>query len=211
MPSPSVAMPPKRERTRAAIVDAAVTVIAEKGLEAASIDELMNTAGMARGTFYNYFQSRDEVVWAVVDHICERANAEIASRLPPDLTPESLVACMILGFLRFGSDHPELGWAQVHIGGGTPWLIPDQPSRFENVDAALVDLLGSESALPLGIAYIEGVALMALRRVLEERIPCDDVERLVGFILRGLGVSQQKVVPALRLATAFVAEIRADH
>ncbi|HUH36745.1 MAG TPA: TetR/AcrR family transcriptional regulator [Spongiibacteraceae bacterium] len=205
-----VAIPPKRERTRSAIIAAAIAVIAEHGLEAANIDALMHSAGMSRGTFYNYFPSRDAVLWAVVDHICERVASEVAGRLPDDLGPEALVACMILGFLQFGSNNPELGWAQVHIGGGTPWLVPDDPAinRFQNLNAALSQLLGDDAALALGIAYIEGVALMALRRLLEQRIAGDDVARLVAFTLRGLDVPRQRIAPAVEVARRFAETLR---
>jgi len=49
----------KRERTRSALIDSAINVIADKGFEAASIKEITQAAGLANGTFYNHFTDRE--------------------------------------------------------------------------------------------------------------------------------------------------------
>jgi AcrR family transcriptional regulator len=57
----------KRKRTRAALIEAAAGVIAEKGFDRASLDEICARAGMTRGAFHGNFKSRDELFLAVVD------------------------------------------------------------------------------------------------------------------------------------------------
>jgi len=57
----------KRQRTRAALVEAAAAIIAEKGFDRASLDEICARAGMTRGAFHGNFKSRDELFLAVVD------------------------------------------------------------------------------------------------------------------------------------------------
>jgi AcrR family transcriptional regulator len=49
----------KRERTRSALIDGAIQVIARKGFETASIKEIAEVSGLANGTFYNHFADRD--------------------------------------------------------------------------------------------------------------------------------------------------------
>ncbi|NIB43069.1 TetR/AcrR family transcriptional regulator [Pseudomaricurvus alkylphenolicus] len=51
----------KRERTRSALIDSAIKVIAEKGFESASIKEITQAAGLANGTFYNHFTDRESL------------------------------------------------------------------------------------------------------------------------------------------------------
>ena len=70
--TPCCPTPGKRDRTRIALIEAAIDVLADKGLEGTSIDDLMQVAGMARGTFYNYFQTREELALAVSAHIREQ-------------------------------------------------------------------------------------------------------------------------------------------
>ena len=57
----------KRQRTRAALIEAAAGIIAEKGFDRASLDEICARAGMTRGAFHGNFKSRDELFLAVVE------------------------------------------------------------------------------------------------------------------------------------------------
>lgn len=52
----------KRERTRSALLDATVSVVAAKGMEAAKILDITETAGLANGTFYNYFEDKESIL-----------------------------------------------------------------------------------------------------------------------------------------------------
>jgi len=56
----------RRERHRARLVAAAREVMARKGLEGATIQEITDAADLALGTFYNYFDSKEAVMEAVV-------------------------------------------------------------------------------------------------------------------------------------------------
>jgi TetR/AcrR family transcriptional regulator, fatty acid metabolism regulator protein len=59
-----------------AIRDAAMRVVGRKGLEKATVDDIAREAGVAKGTLYLYFRSRDEIlektVGAAVDDLLER-------------------------------------------------------------------------------------------------------------------------------------------
>lgn len=73
---------PKRERTRQQLLVAAAKVFAEKGVEAAAIQEIAAVAGVANGTFYNHFQTKDAILEAAAIHYgvsyCERITASYA-------------------------------------------------------------------------------------------------------------------------------------
>ncbi len=56
---------------REQILEAAVKVFAEKGFRAAKMQEVANTAGIANGTVYNYFRSKDEVLLALLERLNE--------------------------------------------------------------------------------------------------------------------------------------------
>ena len=48
-------------------MDAAIWVFARKGYQQASITDIIERAGVARGTFYLYFQGKQQVVLAIVE------------------------------------------------------------------------------------------------------------------------------------------------
>ncbi|WP_297437923.1 TetR/AcrR family transcriptional regulator [Thermococcus sp.] len=49
-------------RTRDKIVSAALELFANKGFDKTTVDEIVNRAGVAKGTFYLYFKSKDDLV-----------------------------------------------------------------------------------------------------------------------------------------------------
>src|SRR3954469_13162256 len=49
----------KRSRTRAQIVEAGATLMAERPFEALTVDAVGEAAGVAKGTFYYHFQSME--------------------------------------------------------------------------------------------------------------------------------------------------------
>src|SRR3954462_1301051 len=55
----------KRERTRAKLLEAARSVIREKGYERTTLEEIAERAGMTTGAIYGNFKNRDEMFIAV--------------------------------------------------------------------------------------------------------------------------------------------------
>lgn len=199
----------KRDRTRCAIVDAAIEIIADKGLDAASIDELMRAAGMARGTFYNYFQSRDEVLAAVVYTMQAQMRDSVEQRIPEGLMPAQVVACMIYGFIQFCLDRPRLGWTWVRIGGGDRWLMTESPAAptFPRSDAALEAVIDADLSYLLAICYIQGVCHNVVWRLLENHITMEDADRILQLLMRGLGMTAKQIASSVKIARDFAVQI----
>ncbi|HQQ62373.1 MAG TPA: TetR/AcrR family transcriptional regulator [Pseudomonadales bacterium] len=196
--------PGKRDRTRLALVEAAIEILADKGLEGTSIDELMRVAGMARGTFYNYFESRDALACAASDHIRARLYDSVVDRIPADYTPEETFTCITLGFIHYSLQRPKTGWALVRIGGSSHWVTGD---RFSRTRQALCDILPAQVPPFMGLVFIEGIALMVLRRLLEGVINTDEADTVIQLALHGVGIDAEKIPALLAKAKTFVATL----
>ncbi|MEM8616898.1 MAG: TetR/AcrR family transcriptional regulator, partial [Pseudomonadota bacterium] len=61
-----------KEANRRAILEAARTVFARIGYEAANIRDIIRETDLASGTFYNYFKSKEEVFEAIADDSVKR-------------------------------------------------------------------------------------------------------------------------------------------
>jgi len=70
-----------REARRAELVSAAATVFAKRGVARTVVSDIVKAAGVAQGTFYLYFDSKDDAVLAVVDHIATTTMDEVAARV----------------------------------------------------------------------------------------------------------------------------------
>src|SRR5260221_9100725 len=64
-------------RNRKALLSAAEKVIAEKGFERVTIDEIAETADLAKGTFYNYFDDKNEIAKELALTIRHDLDAEV--------------------------------------------------------------------------------------------------------------------------------------
>jgi AcrR family transcriptional regulator len=58
-----------KQRTRVALVDAAIALIGEQGLDAPSLDAICARAGFTRGAFYVHFHDRDALLQAVMERV----------------------------------------------------------------------------------------------------------------------------------------------
>lgn len=67
----------RRERTRAAIIDAATGLFAARGLRATSIQDICDEADIAERTFFNHFPTRDHLYESIADHRLEGLTSAI--------------------------------------------------------------------------------------------------------------------------------------
>lgn len=68
----------RKQRNRSAILDAARKVLAERGFHGTSLEAVAQAAGLTRRTVYSHFDSKGNLLVALVDHV-------YASELPIDL------------------------------------------------------------------------------------------------------------------------------
>lgn len=69
----------KRERTRGEIVAAAEHLVAERGIDALSIDEITEAADVAKGTFYTHFNDKSELAAAIAQSIREELERNVTT------------------------------------------------------------------------------------------------------------------------------------
>jgi AcrR family transcriptional regulator len=81
----------KRERTRQAIVDAAVDLFERHGYEGTTIADIAAAAEIGTRTFFSYFASKEEVLFPDSDARVAAAVAAIAARKPGDRPADLLV------------------------------------------------------------------------------------------------------------------------
>ncbi|HXW89194.1 MAG TPA: helix-turn-helix domain-containing protein [Terriglobales bacterium] len=95
-----------RESRREELLAAATHIFAKKGYRAASVSDVIEAAGVARGTFYLYFRGKQDILFAVIDDLREQQKAFITqlSRQEAQETeadPRELARRGFMGWLRF--------------------------------------------------------------------------------------------------------------
>ena len=94
----------KRER----ILEAAIKIFAEKGFFGAKVAEIAREAGVADGTIYLYFKSKDDLLICLFEDRMERINAALREHLAKESTAEAKLRRFIEMHLRLVEEHREL-------------------------------------------------------------------------------------------------------
>jgi AcrR family transcriptional regulator len=66
-----------REQRRRELLDVALRVFAQRGYHHARIADIIDAAGVARGTFYLYFESKNAIFHALLDDLLLRVRASV--------------------------------------------------------------------------------------------------------------------------------------
>jgi AcrR family transcriptional regulator len=113
------ARPDRRiQRTRRALEQALLELIAEKGYDAVTIQDLIDRADVGRSTFYMHYLDKEQLLLSRVDELraflSERQRQEAAG----SMEPAERVLGFSRGMLEHAADHHKLYTAMVGKRGG---------------------------------------------------------------------------------------------
>lgn len=79
------------ERTRQKLIDAANVVFARQGFLDTKITDITAEAGSANGSFYNYFESKEDIFREVILSVNKQMREALNDRLGPEATPRERI------------------------------------------------------------------------------------------------------------------------
>ncbi|MDV3458382.1 TetR/AcrR family transcriptional regulator [Sphingomonas sp. HF-S4] len=95
-------------KTLRAILDAAAEEFGEKGFHEGSISGITRRAGVALGSFYTYFDSKDAVFRALVRDMSDQVREHVAPALKDAPGQIAAEQAALLAFIRFARTHKEI-------------------------------------------------------------------------------------------------------
>lgn len=181
----------RRARTREKILEAAFALLGREGGRSTRIDEICEKAQVARGTFYNYFSSVDELLTALTFEITHDYN--LAMRAVIRAVPAGAIRSgfALRYYLHRTRQDPSWGWAMVNLSAGGP-IFGEETARY-GLEAIAEGLITEQFEAPSAqIAYdlMHGATLAGMITLLRSPQPEDYPEQLVALVMRGLGVSK---------------------
>lgn len=194
--SASPSRPRKGEVTRRRLLDAAESVFAELGYHDASIVRITETAGVAQGTFYIYFESKQQIFEEVVLDLNHRvrqamtsASAGAADRLEAERRG-------FAAFFQFTAEHPGLYRVIRQAEFVSPKAMAQHYERIiagyvPQLEAAMAagDVVATDPTV-LAWALVAVGELAGMRWILWDdarRMPAEVFEQLMAVIGRMLG------------------------
>lgn len=192
----------KAERRREAILEAATACFSKRGYHATNVSDIIGRARIARGTFYLYFKSKEELFRAILesflDHIARQIlTIEVGSTLSPAQQMRANVERLVDAILR----HPAPAKIIFNEAVGLNPEIDDRLRAFygrilASIEASLTKgmLLGLVRKVDAKVASC--IVLGAVREVLVQKAvfkqPLDRdaiVDGLFTVLISGLGAS----------------------
>jgi AcrR family transcriptional regulator len=95
-------------RTLRKLLDASAIEFGEKGFHEASVSSITRRAGVALGSFYTYFDSKEALFRALVQDMSENVRANARAALAPDMSAIEIERAALSAFLRFAREHKEI-------------------------------------------------------------------------------------------------------
>ncbi len=144
----------KKRETRRRIVACARNLFIEKGFEQTTTRDIAERAGIAAGTMFNYFPTKEALAMTIVDEALDEAGAEFETRLRGDESlDEALFAHVAVGLRHLAPHHGYVGQvletALSQFSGGEACQQARQ-LRVDHLDtvAELISSRGAPAAVP---------------------------------------------------------------
>lgn len=106
-----------------AILDAAKKVFGEHGFEKAKMVDIAGRAGMAAGTLYNYFESKEQIFQSLIDSQMADAHARFAAVAKEPLAPRDAIRALVREVFSFMEQHRDMIEIFVTMGVSNTWSI----------------------------------------------------------------------------------------
>lgn len=163
----------RREATRAALLDAAIDVLIERGHANLTTEAIVHRAGVTRGAHAHYFDSRADLLVQALDRLLDKLADDAADTRPP-LPAESLEGYGVLLDHLWAVHRGPLFTAaiELHVAARTDVDLRDHVRRFDRELTmrlllegaksipALVAAPDFESVFITAMAAIRGAALL---------------------------------------------------
>ncbi len=91
----------RSEATRQALLDSARTLIAEKGMDLTTIDDITQQADVGKGTFYYYFRNKNAIVRELIKRMIHQLDQAIEVKCADATELEEVLESLITAHLEF--------------------------------------------------------------------------------------------------------------
>jgi AcrR family transcriptional regulator len=182
----------KRARTKAQLIAAAKALFSERPWESVTVDEVVNEAGVAKGTFYGHFNDMNELAAAVADELIQSFDELIQPRRLSISDPLVRIAFGCHVFME--KTLKDRSWASLIARMGRSYRAVGQMTRSrlsEDLREALKQSPQTELSLELGLEVTLGIILQVAAAIGEGRLKDSDPPEAVRCILAAIGIGKR--------------------
>lgn len=164
----------KKQATRARIIDVALRMFGQRGFESPTVEEIAAAAEVGKGTIYNYFRTKEEIVVAFMVDVEKRVQEQARRFARAEGEPEEILeryvryhlrvkepyrdflrVLMAQFFLRGAGLYPRLGEMQAAINSVLSELFESLQKRgLLRHDVKLPELIEIFKMVHFGVAMV---------------------------------------------------------
>jgi AcrR family transcriptional regulator len=175
----------KKLATRLALHEAALRLVAERGLDAVSVDEIADRADVSPRTFFNYYPSKVDAVLGL-DPDGHRQQADALLARPADESPvQALRAVARAQAVEMAADM-ELWPLRLTVIEAHPALLAQLAAAFGEAEKVLAEAVAERTGTRVGVdvhpTLLAGVAGVAIRTSLHRWLASDFTASLPGLV-----------------------------
>jgi TetR/AcrR family transcriptional regulator, cholesterol catabolism regulator len=137
-----------QQATRGQIIDAALAIAAEEGYDALTTRTVAARAGVAIGTVYRYFTSKDHILVEAMFDWSTRFERSVVENPPVGATPAERVAEVFDRFSSRSSRRPLLAAAMVRAAASSDLTVIALRGDQRSVTSRLVELAIGDAEIP---------------------------------------------------------------
>lgn len=97
----------RKEARRNKIITRALEIFAQKGFQETTIAEISKASGVSEATVYEYFNSKEELLFAIPEEITRESVEEFKKILPYLKGAEHKVRAIVLGYMTLYQNNPQ--------------------------------------------------------------------------------------------------------
>lgn len=148
---------PKQRRIPDEIFESALQVFEQQSVEETTVDDIARHANIAKGTFFNYFKSKEEFLVEMTRNGLDRLCDDIRRKVDPKAPPEKKIRQLVEAHLDFYLGRR--GYLLMMQQVGNTWLRHRQHDtlsrEFQRYVQFLSHLIGETNGIPArGVAAI---------------------------------------------------------
>ncbi|MCV7166031.1 TetR/AcrR family transcriptional regulator [Mycobacterium stomatepiae] len=192
----------QRLRTRRLLLDAGRTLIAAKGVASLRIQDITEEADVALGSFYNYFQSKEDLLEAVITESLSDLTSAIITNVEDGTDPAEVVALANLRVIRLAYDEPDFARLIVNIGHSEE-LFGDavhNPARIA-VERGIESGRFVVADIEVLLTAVIGGAFALIREILNGRHGANAHHAFARHVLASLGLPAREAEAIVRAAS----------
>ena len=186
-----------KTKNRQAIIEAGIRVFISKGVSETTVRDIIRSTGLASGTFYNYFNSKEEVLVAIFNDFAKEIGKTVRDENVQPNNFEEFLRIKLTRFFKFVSSKPEIFMIMSNnhnlvnnFSINTPQIILEIDYLKEEINDYIKKGVFPNFDVDLFALVVRPVTdSLAQEMMSQKKIDINKyTEKCINFLMKGLGV-----------------------